>query len=353
MAMPPKSDESVLCAKLWQCHLSYLLVGLTTVAFLGYIVGTASKKAPFVFAQDYCDASLNNATALPSGLRFPAVFTYFTSSAIPLDSYIWVSLRQALRHHRDVVLISNASAVTLAASFAGRLSLVDIVPLIASPRLAAFRRAYMPWGMKEPWEEENFSRFYIISAFMEREGLEFIFFADTDVALNAPIGPVPPLRGCDAMVTYRDQEAGFSDLFNWQVWAGTSILSRSVLADFTAFVPRMYVEPYVNILRKKRDRSPYVCDMTLWYFYVAAASSELRSRWGVAAPLPATSPRLFCSSTRYGYNVMIGDLDNGRQCPPPVSVRSIHFQGGSKDMIKSYAKFAPGQFDLELGIQTY
>jgi hypothetical protein len=198
--------------------------------------------------------------------------------------------------------------------------------------------------MREPWEEENLSRYYILSAFMEREGIEYAFFADTDVALNAPL-PALPLQGCDTMVMFRNSLAAYADPFNWQVWAGTAILSRAVLSDFLAFVLRMYSEPHLGLLREKRDRSPFVCDMTLWYFYVAAASPALRERWGVpaAAALPSTPVRTFCSSGRMGYNNMIGDLDDGRQCPGPV--RSIHFQGGSKELLDSYSGFARGQFD--------
>ena len=308
---------------------------------------TTTNKRKFTLGKDDCFVTMNMSMDALSdssfAARFPAVFTYFTSGPIKPDSYIWISLRQSLRHHRDSVLISNASSVSVPTSLQGRISLVDMAPLVASAQgFDAFHRVYQPWGMREPWEEENFLRFFVLSAYMEREGLEYVFFADTDVALNGPI-PTPPLRHCDAMVMYRDRDAPFSDLFSWEVWAGTSILSRAVLAEFIAFTPQMYVEPYLTILREKNERSPYVCDMTLWYFYVAAADALLREKWGVTVNLPPTPPRRFCSSAKFGFNNMIGDLDNGKQCPPPI--RSIHFQGDSKDWMRSYQHFATGIYD--------
>lgn len=322
-----------------------LCLAASCLLFVVLYLVTASSPRRFTLSPDDCNPLVNFTTTEKGtgSSRFPVVFTYFTSSAILPESYVWVAIHQALRHHADVVLISNATSVRLPVSLVGRASLVDMAPLIsASPRLLAFHNAYQPWGLKEPWEEENFSRFYVLSTFMAREGISYAFFGDTDVALNAPI-PIPPFAGCDAMVMFRDRDASYDDPFNWMLWAGTSILSRGVLEDFTAFVLQMYAEPYLSLLRRKRDAAPFVCDMTLWYFYVAAADPSLRAKWHVSVPLPSTPPRRFCSSAKFGYNNMIGDLDNGLQCPPPI--RSIHFQGSSKDLMKTYAGFAPGRFD--------
>ena len=255
-------------------------------------------------------------------------------------------MRQALRHHNDVVLISNSTTVLIPAPLAGRVELGDLAQLVAaSPNFAAFHRLYQPWGLREPWEEENMLRFFVLSAYMQRESLAFVFFADTDVALNAPI-PEPPLPGCDSMVMQRlshTRDQPFSNPGKWGAWAGTSILSAGMLADFLDFAMLMYTEPYIAIVREKRDKSPFVCDMTHWYFYIGAADQIYREKWGITALLPPTAPRRICDAADFGYNSLFSDLSNGLQGPPPI--RSIHFQGGWKELMATYAEFSPGEYD--------
>lgn len=86
-------------------------------------------------------------TLIISG-QLVVAFVYFTSAPLEPSHYVWISLQEARRHSRAVVLITNVSVVELPAHLVGRVSLVDVRPLIASsPGLPAFRRVYIPWAM--------------------------------------------------------------------------------------------------------------------------------------------------------------------------------------------------------------
>lgn len=192
--------------------------------------------------------------------------------------------------------------------------------------------------MKEPWSEDNIARYFILLAWVEREGVDNLMYLDSDVTLSAPLPKPPLLEACDAMVVLRP-DASFAQPKTWTAWAGTSLLSRDVLREFVAFTPRMYSEPHVDLLRRKHTKAPFVGDMTLWFFYVAAADASLREQWGFPStiPLPTTQPRRFCGALALGYNNVLGRSGSTN--------RSIHFRGQLKKGMQTWQFPRAAEFD--------
>lgn len=194
-----------------------------------------------------------------------------------------------------------------------------------------FVSKYQPWGLSEPWEQHNTERFFILRHYMKLQKIDTIMYVDSDVVILDPSARELPL-GCDAVLSMQEDK---KDLMKWEttdwvVWAGTSVLSRQVLDDFLLFVEAMYDEPYLQTLRKKRDTSPYVCDMTLWYLYAGSASKELSKRWDWPENpnLPATPQRVLCDGVLNGFDHQHGHLrSDGKK------LKTIHYQGGEKNMI--------------------
>ena len=106
------------------------------------------------------------------------------------------------------------------------------------------------------------------------------------------------------------------------MWAGSGIIRRDVLQDFLQFALKMYEPAYLPVLKYKKYKAPFVCDMTLWYLYVA--QSEMGAAWGLRTELlPPAKQFHFCDGEALGY-----DRSHGYRTD--TTLKSYHFQGPAK-----------------------
>lgn len=271
-----------------------------------------------------------------SDMDIPVVYTFFvnddgrTSSSIPL--YAWRTMAVTASYGNRVVLITSSS-IPLPDEILTHTVELRSMSEFYSEKLDLFRERYKPWGIKEPWERQNTERFFILEQFMKVEKLPLIFFADSDVAVLAKLSTalLNEHNDCDSLFSLQHNGPIMHwDTGEWVVFAGTSVLKRAVLDDFTQFVIELYQGDYIKWLELKRDNWPYVCDMSLWYLFAGASDGKLRMNWGWPNPnLPKTSQHRICDILELGFSHVGGYTKDVNRIIP--THRSIHFQGGRKD----------------------
>jgi len=338
-AAPPR------CAAAPRCLTLVLLLAIALLLVLeARSAGSARADAP---AHTVSAAAAAPPPRAPSP-RQPVIYLEFGSR--PLPAHLLVSLQQAVRHHDDVVLLANASAVALrplpAALSAVRV--VDVRDLDGDALLARYRRAYVsiPPGLEQPiyqwWDE----RFFVIAAFLRGAAIESFFYGDSDVALNGTLPRLGaaggPLADCDATLIFAEDAAWGSHV--WVVWAGASIMSRAVVEDWTRFAVATYEEErFADVLRERtaaHGNGLATCDMTLWYLWAVAASPPFRL--AVRAPrgleLPAARTVRVCDARDIGFTEDVGEVDSNKY-PLPRTKLAIHFQGVKKARMAGYDRF--------------
>jgi hypothetical protein len=176
---------------------------------------------------------------------------------------------------------------------------------------------------------------------MQVEGLDRVFFADSDVPLLTRVGPELLGPGCDSMVSMQNSSARMQwGARYWSVWAGTAVLTREVLADFLPFAHALFAPPYLRVLKAKAKARPFVCDMTLWYLFVVRTDAARAAAWGYRAgryALPPVRRGLhFCDSVEAGFvhnggfEVIEGKNGSKSAVKPVEWAKSLHFQGRFK-----------------------
>ena len=113
------------------------------------------------------------------------------------------------------------------------------------------------------------------------------------------------------------------------VWAGSSLLRLPVLDEFLHFVLNVYSSPSaIELLERKKRDAPFICDMSLWYLFVAR--SERAAEWrGNVGRLPKTKRWRFCDGQAVGFDHMHGHKRS------PLGL-SVHFQGETKGDIRGF-----------------
>jgi hypothetical protein len=252
----------------------------------------------------------------------PTVYIFFDSGALP--AYAARMLLRTARANR-VVLIAPRGLMADAHVNVTRVALEDYRD---AEQVRAFLASYRPWGLREPWERQNTERWFVLLEWMRRTATDEALYLDSDVAALVDLSQDLPLaEGCEAALDFRGGDPR-SDKFFWAVWAGTSRLTRAVLEDFAAFVLKMYSSPeHVATLSLKRQQAPYVCDMTLWYLFVAASSETHARAWDWTVVLPNTSSHTFCSVPESVDHAL---AHQGKRADELRGFLTLHFQGGSK-----------------------
>ena len=250
-------------------------------------------------------------------------FYKYATDDLPPQHYAWDIIHASSRKNKgQTVFLTNVAT--------RHIENVRMAGLQDSEDLKVFRSVYRPWGLEEPWEQHNLERFFYLSAFMKREKLQAVFYFDSDVLLTDTLPRIDP--SCDSVV---DLEGGHPRMqaatMYWAVWAGAAFLKAAVLDDFIQFTLKVYSsDSSMKLLEKKKAEAPYVCDMTLWYLFVAKA--EMAAQWGFdTSSLPETKQWHFCDSQALGFDHQHGHTRNKGQ-----GLRSLHFQGGSKADIASF-----------------
>jgi hypothetical protein len=182
------------------------------------------------------------------------------------------------------------------------------IETLETEALTKFIQYYKPWGLQEPWEQQNTERYFILAKYMKSRHIFMIFFADSDVAVLVPITHTlwNTSNVCDCMVSLQNNSLIMKwKTGDWVAWAGTSILSNEILQDFIQFATRLYQGKYVKLLEYQRDNWPYVNDMTLWYLFIGASDNELAKAWEWPKwpkhLLPNTTQYHFCDINSMGF----------------------------------------------------
>ena len=213
-----------------------------------------------------------------------------------------------------------------------------------------FRQIYLPWGSQEPWERQNFERYFILKYFMLKTKLLWVMYIDSDVVLKTQITynmffnsvNNQSQKHCSSFLSLQDNSHNINnwETNDWVSWAGTSFLHINVLTDFTLFVLEMYNnQTFYPILKYKKDNAPYVCDMTLWYLYVGSSDLSLSTLWQwkpdniLTNSFKNTFQYTFCNILDLGFDHKHAHLDLSK------TTKSIHFQGHTKsDIIDLFNK---------------
>ena len=262
--------------------------------------------------------------ALEARKTINIVYIYFMNNEtnIKIPEYSWNCMMFTARRNDNVVLITSALVETPTSS---GIKMYNINEMI-SEQLIEFRKVYMPWGMREPWERQNTERYFILAEYMRKMSLEKVYYADSDVALLNTI-----FDACDNSLSIRTNNPVMKwHTYDWVAWAGTSSLTLNVLTDFLQFAIDMYRPEFIKWLEFKRDTRPYVTDMTLWYLFIGASDASLAKEWDWPdVYLPKTNKHNFCDTLTQGFAHQGGyTMTDGGVVP---THKSMHFQGDGKN----------------------
>ncbi len=280
--------------------------------------------------------------SIPSSLKalltldtLTVVYMFFANQGPKLPDYVWAAMRVTAQHSNDVVFITSETVqVPAEVQAAG----VRIWPMegLETPARLRLREAFAKWDKGNRRELQNLERFFVLLRYMELEGLERVFFADSDVALLTRVDPsiVPP--GCDTMLSMKNNsDTMLWATWYWAAWAGTAVLGRQVLADFTVFAQALFEPKHIGVLRHKLRLRPNVCDMTFWYLFVGRADPSCARTWNFKAeafPLPpARQEWRFCDSIAAGFGHVGGyEKSSNGTLTVLANQKSVHFQGSRK-----------------------
>jgi len=201
-----------------------------------------------------------------------------------------------------------------------------------------FKKSYLPLGLSEPWEQHNFERYFVLQSFMEKQNLNWVFYADSDVIILKTINTSLLQLTCDSFLSFgvdKIPENGNSwDTTMWFAWAGTSFLRLDILQAFTAFTTDFYTNAtYHPILQFKDKTLPYVCDMTIWYLFVGSIDNKLAQEWSWKSSFlipPVKTHGNICDINQLHFDHMHGHLKPNYE----NILSSVHFQGNQKNEIK-------------------
>lgn len=143
----------------------------------------------------------------------------------------------------------------------------------------AMHNAFRSDFIRYPHEVEylNEVRYMALYNHMLLHRLTKAVMLDSDVALLVPVSVAIDSKTyshCDAVITYNQVSARAMPIHPTKLdayWAGTGLLSLSVLRDYLQFVSIMYTDPSLrDVLIKKQRALPTINDMTSWCLFTIA-----------------------------------------------------------------------------------
>ena len=198
----------------------------------------------------------------------PIVYVFF-SDQLNDDHYQWNTIRAGLFFKNNIIFIAG-KGIHIPSDILGKIELVDFQSL-ETERLKSFRKLYTITSgktLREPWERQNMERFFILYELMEIKNMSYVFYADSDVVVNTRLElNLLKTQKCESMLSLVPEQK-WTDML-WVAWAGTSILQKSMLIDFLEWAPNMYMPKPFQLLETKFTKQPYICDMNLWYLFLA------------------------------------------------------------------------------------
>ena len=290
----------------------------------------------------------------------PHIFFHIFNNVLHSGEYIWSSMFASFLKGNTVFLLTDSQTARSHqrhqyVHFMDMNAIMDAEAKVKS-KLEEFRGVYKPWGSLEPYERQNSERFFFMYALMLQRNWTDIFYTDSDVLLLTRLNDLTIYRHCDSALSLPATpfHKNFSTL-DWVAWAGTGLLSRTILDDYMNFAIAIYKHPKdVELLTLKKEKAPYVCDMTLWYLYVSQVDRKLGREWGVPTldcwKSDEHQARRLCDIKEYGFDHRHGHREAGFRFQGFPALRaqqlvrsqgvgepqewsdlkSIHFQGGKR-----------------------
>jgi hypothetical protein len=284
----------------------------------------------------------------------PVVYIWFGADAFP--GYFEDAARVSARNNQVIVLAEQGQKFKKSMKHPN-ISYVDLKPYL-DPSRDFFENQqeghYQPWGWKEPYEARNLWRAFALKAWMasreedaaQAQRSQQIFLADCDVAVLADVSQVydQDYRGCDAALSLQNQTA---ESLYWVVWIGSGFLSHEILSDFMQFALQMYTPTYMPLLQLKKSQKPYVCDMTIWYLYAAAAGVFPDAKEKYSLPSVSARSSQLCDTLnpgrgsggifdhihgykQHGFQILEDGRASFSSNGKRIALHSLHFQGKDK-----------------------
>lgn len=283
--------------------------------------------------QTLCNCNDKNGLKKKSNIHLiNVVYIHFVSSSEEnIPEYLEYALKIASLHNNSVHLISNK----LPKTFISNIIYHNLDHYIEYESLTKFKNQYLPLGISEPWEQHNFERYFILQSFMEKNQLNWVFYADSDVIILKNINTSFLQPNCDSFLIMPKDETAWNSIM-WVAWAGTAFIRLDILQSFTEFTNEMYSNStYHSILNFKHQTMPYVCDMTLWYLFVVNIDKQLSQKWNRDYSFLLPQNKISANICDIGERNF--DHKHGHLKPNSKNVlSSIHFQGDEKNAIKVF-----------------
>jgi len=234
-----------------------------------------------------------------------------------------------------VIFITNTDVITLP-EYLKHIRVVDIIQHETTPSALQFKKVYNPLSASQPYELRNTLRFFVLHSFMDAENLPYAVYMDSDAQLTQHI-TLDELDGNDVMLVEDERSDNTFNSFKWVFWAGTSILSKNILEEFMPFVISLFQPPFFEkLVLVKEKRVPFFCDMSSWYLFGIASSSELAIRWSKPEDifLPKTKNFKYKLGWKSGFDINSIDQEptfkfdhkTGTAMAKGSKIKSIHFQ---------------------------
>jgi hypothetical protein len=310
------------------------------------IMGASGLKLGSLATEQQENKSFVNTSSF--GKSIPVVYVWFGSNEFP--DYFEETAKVSAMNNDVIAITENGQRFK---SFLGsNIQYFDLKLYLTRDREffdGGKHNGYQHWGKDEPWEQQNLQRAFALSEYMEQnKHYEHVFFADCDVAVLVNIAQVyyTNYATCGSVLSLERQTV---KSHYWAAWIGSSILSRKVLADFVIFAKHMYSNQYVGVLQEKRIQNPFVCDMTIWYLFAAAAGVFPDAKEVLTLPQVSTTSMDLCAGQiprngghfdhMAGFKLpgfhmnAIGHAFYQRDVDGWTQLYSLHFQGGNKNKI--------------------
>lgn len=296
----------------------------------------------------------------------PVVYMWLGTEHLP--EYFEKTVKASAKNNEVIILVQKGQRFT--SEFPSTVSFVDLKKEYIDHDQAFFEHKgkgeYQHWGKYEPWEKQNLQRSFVLKRWLEDSFLvdrgqygkdgkhrEHIFFADGDVAVFSNVSALwnapDQYSHCTSAISMPDQTV---ESMRWSAWIGSAFLNHQLLVDFQKFAKEMYTSQYIHHLELKKQKAPYVCDMTLWYLFAAAAGRYQDAHSKLELPKVSTSASELCNTMEvrggahfdatghvsYKTDHLKIDANGATYDKGKTRLHSLHFQGPDKKSIPKILK---------------
>ena len=256
-------------------------------------------------------------TAVTRVSRTDIVFIYLAAgSSMPFGHYARSSLQVAKTNNpgATVTLITDCSAPSPPLG----IQIVNATVLVTQ-QMRQFEQLYVS-NIKPAWIERRLQwssghmlRYFYLREYMLQQSVTAAYYIECDVLIVRELRQLP--LPCDNYLLAPTDSSNLWGTGRWTAWAGTSILTLTVLDHFMDFSIQL-LSTQSPLLEQKGTQRPHLTDMAFWYIFVAASSAKFRQLWRVPANMhhlwPSTIELDICPIQELGlFDSRDGDFKSG------------------------------------------